>query len=122
MIKKTEKVKTLVKNVKLNYMEWKIKIVDINDFQKFILSLDKKTQAKLTKMIDLLGGNGVDLKMPYARQIGDKMWELRILGSQQARIIYVFRGAQIIILNWFLKKSNKIPNREIETARKRLTL
>ncbi len=102
-------------------MEWEIKIIDINDFQKFILGLDKKTQAKLTRMIDLLKENGSDLKMPYAKQLGNKMWELRILGQQQARVIYVFNGLQIIMLNWFLKKTNKVPDREIETAQKRLT-
>ena len=102
-------------------MEWKIKIIDINDFQKFILSLDKKTQAKLTRMINLLKDNGVDLKMPYAKQLGDKMWELRILGQQQVRVIYAFKGIEIVILNWFLKKTNRVPVREIETAKKRLT-
>ena len=103
-------------------MEWEIKIADINAFKKFILNLDKKTQAKLTRMVNLLKENGIDLKMPYAKQLGDKMWELRILGQQQIRVIYVFNGTQIIILNWFLKKTNRIPVREIETAKKRLTL
>lgn len=102
-------------------MEWIIKIIDINDFKKFILSLDKRTQAKLTRMINLLKDNGVDLKMPYAKQLGDKMWELRILGQQQVRVIYVFNGVQIVILNWFLKKTNRVPVREIETAKKGLT-
>lgn len=105
----------------IGYMEWEIKIVDVNDFQKFTLSLDKKTQAKLARMIDLLKENGVDLRMPYAKKIGDKIWELRILGQQQVRIVYAFNKAQIIVLNWFLKKTNKIPAKEIETARKRLT-
>jgi len=32
-------------------MEWHIRIVDVNAFQKFTLGLDKKTQAKLARIM-----------------------------------------------------------------------
>lgn len=64
-------------------------------------------------MVDLLQENGHNLRMPHVKKIGDKFWELRI--------IYTFNKNQIIILNWFAKKTNKIPTKEIEIARKRLT-
>jgi phage-related protein len=101
-------------------MGWEIKIIDIRDFQKFILGLDKRAQARLARMIDLLQENGVYLRMPYAKKINNRLYELRILGQDQIRVIYSFNKNQIIILNWFYKKTNKIPVREIETAMKRL--
>ena len=62
----------------------------VNDF---IASLPQKDQARMYWMLDLLREFGLDLKMPYARPIHGKLWELRV---QSGRNIYrVFYFAQL---------------------------
>ena len=79
-------------------------------------------RAKVVKLIDLLAEQGVLLKEPYTRQIRGKIRELRIkdhLGH--VRILYfTFTGKRFILLHGFLKKTDKTPEREIETAEKRI--
>jgi phage-related protein len=65
--------------------------------------------------------NGLRLKMPFAKKIGNKLWELRTSGKQKVRIIYSIEGNQIYLIHWFIKKTQKIPIKELKTAIKRLT-
>ncbi len=72
--------------------------------------------------IDLLEKLGISIKEPYAKPIkGEKykdLWELRIQqGSDASRIFYFLPiGNNFILLHGFLKKENKTPVRELETA------
>jgi hypothetical protein len=55
---------------------------------------------------------------PHARPISDKLWELR---AGAGRIFYVaLTGRRFTLLHAYIKKSRKAPEREIETARRRL--
>lgn len=66
---------------------------------------------------------GLDrLREPDAKQVEDKLWELRMSGRDRiARSLYVARsGRRVVILRTFIKKTQKLPRREIETALRRL--
>jgi phage-related protein len=55
--------------------------------------------------------------MPYTRPVQDKIWEIRAL---QGRSLYITAsGKKILILRCFIKKSNKLPQKELKTAQKR---
>jgi len=90
---------------------------------KFLDGLPLKTRAKVVRMIDLLAEQGVLLKEPYTRQIKGKIRELRVrdhLGH--IRILYfTFTGRRFVLLHGFLKKTDKTPEREIDTAQKRMS-
>ena len=90
---------------------------------KFLDDLPLKTRAKVVRMIDLLAEQGVLLKESYTRQIKGKIRELRVrdhLGH--IRILYfTFTGRRFVLLQGFLKKTDKTPEREIDTARKRMS-
>lgn len=88
--------------------------------EKFIQSLEKQTIAKVIHMIDLLEKFGNGLGMPHSKKISDKLFELRILGKNNIRIIYTYHGGKIVLLHGFVKKSFKIPKKEINLASKRL--
>ena len=61
------------------------------------------------------------LGMPLVRSLGKGLWELRSnLSNTTARIIFVQRESQIIVLHAFIKKVQKTPINEIEIALKRL--
>lgn len=61
-------------------------------------------------------------KEPLSKYLAAELWELRIrAGTDILRIIYTFRKGRIImLLHVFIKKQQKTPTRELETARKRL--
>jgi len=88
----------------------------------FIDSLSIDTQAKVFRLIDLLGEYGVLLKEPYTRQVRDKIRELRIKDNQGAiRVLYfTYTGRRFILLHGFFKKTEKTPEKEIEIAEKRM--
>ena len=56
--------------------------------------------------------------MPYSRQIQTNLYELGISGKQEIRVFYCFHNNQIYLLHAFIKKTQKTPHREIDTAQK----
>jgi len=92
-----------------------IKIFD-EPLEEFIESLEKLTIAKVLRTIDLLKLFGPRLEMPHAKRISKQLFELRIRGKQEVRIFYTFYKNKIILLQGFIKKSTKIPKKEINNA------
>jgi len=89
----------------------------------FIYAQSLGAQAEITHVISLLQEFALTLRLPYIRKIGkSSIRELRIHhGSDYYRIFYfAFTGRKFVLLHAFLKKTNKIPNRELEIAIKRM--
>lgn len=88
----------------------------------FIHSLPAKHKAKALWEIDLLMQHGLNLTKPYVDTIkGEKykgLMELRIQqGTDISRIFYFLPiGSKFILLHGFVKKTQKTPLRELETA------
>lgn len=82
----------------------------------FIEEQDEATYAKALQLIRLLGNNGPYLKPPYIKKIRDKLYELRITGKIALRILYVMDHNEYYLLHAFKKKSQKAPERELQTA------
>ncbi len=54
------------------------------------------------------------------KSLGSGLWEIRSrLDNRIARILFVFSAGEIVLLNGFIKKTQKTPKQEIELARKR---
>ena len=89
--------------------------------QDFIDSLDFRSRAKVARTLDLLEQFGVKLEMPFAKHVEGDLWELRArVGTDQYRIIYfLFSGGVFILLHGFMKKTGRIAQRDLETARDR---
>ena len=86
----------------------------------FLLSLDKKMRAKMTRTVAMLSENGTELREPYSKYLEDGIFELRAkVGSDITRVLYFFYcGGRIILTNGFIKKTQKTPESEIERAKK----
>lgn len=86
----------------------------------FIYSLDPKMRAKVMGGVALLKQNGPRLREPYSKSLGAGLFELRTKqGSDITRVLYFFfDGKQIVMTNGFVKKTQKTPPAEIETAKK----
>ncbi|MFA6917953.1 MAG: type II toxin-antitoxin system RelE/ParE family toxin [Candidatus Gracilibacteria bacterium] len=88
--------------------------------ENFIKQLDKPIIAKTLRTLDLLEKYGNKLGMPYSKKIDAGLFELRIRGKIEIRIIYCFHKSVVILLHAFVKKSQKIPHSIMILARKRL--
>lgn len=92
-----------------------IQIFD-SSVEKFIASLNKSTVAKVLRTIDLLEMFGPRLSLPHTKKISSGLFELRVRGKQEVRILYSFYENQAVLLHGFIKKSAKIPKKEINIA------
>lgn len=109
-------------------MKWKVEYYQKENGDvpvvEFLLSLPAKLRAKAYSEIELLQEHGIYLKEPYVKSIkGDQykgIFELRIkLGTDASRIFYfTYHKDTFVLLNGFLKKTNKTPKAELERAKK----
>ena len=105
---------------------WRIKYyITLNGHspvEEFILKLNVKAQTKLSIVFGLLKEFGINLGMPHAKKvIGTPLWELRILGEDSIRILYITQtGKTFLLLHAFQKKKQKIDKKEIKIALERL--
>ncbi len=106
--------------------EWKILLYKSPQGEapvnSFILSLEPKGQLKVRNSLNLLKNFGLRIGVSHVKKlIGTELWELRILGSDSTRILYVtISGQNFLLLHGFKKKTNKTPSKEIKIAEKRL--
>ena len=81
----------------------------------------KDSRIKYNKIMDylkVLCHTGNNAGEPYIKHIDGNIWELRPLAD---RIFYAsWDGRKYILLHHFVKKSQKTPHRELDTAKRRL--
>ncbi len=88
---------------------------------EFIERLNVAAQGKMAAAFALLEEYGYRTGLPHAKRIvGTPLWELRLLGNDSLRFLYIFKGRSIIILHGFKKKKQRIDKREIKMALVRL--
>jgi phage-related protein len=93
---------------------------------EFILNLSPKQQAKVYREIDLLEKFGNELHYPHVDTIKGKKYngllELRIeLASNIIRIFYFLtENNKVILLHGIVKKKQKTPQKELDTALDRM--
>ena len=93
-----------------------------NKIEDFINKLDGALHLHVHQMIKRLEMHGHELRDPHSKSLKGGLFELRILGAKQIRIIYAFHNDKAVLLNIFVKKVWTIPRKEIEYARKILDL
>lgn len=79
-------------------------------------------RARLARWAALIEEHGLNALPAHAvKHLEDKLWEFRITGRDGiGRAIYIATtGRRIVILRAFVKKTQKIPRRELELARQR---
>lgn len=92
-----------------------------NPVSKFIDSCEKNQQVKILRIFKHLEEYGVQSVIPHIKKLsGTPFWEIRILGKDNIRIIYVVEvGKMIVLLHGFFKKTQKTLKKEIEICYKR---
>lgn len=93
-----------------------------NPVKEFIDSLSERQQRKLARVLSNIEEYGLITAIPHIRKLtGTNLWEIRILGQDNIRVVYATVLADsILLLHGFIKKSQVTPKQEIETALRRL--
>jgi phage-related protein len=103
---------------------WKVQFYESRRGEKlakaFIELQPLSTRSKISHMLDLLEEYGPEVKMPYVRKISFNLSEIRIKGKIQVRIFFTIQNKTICVLHAFVKKTQRIPIRELRIAYKRL--
>lgn len=88
--------------------------------EEFIKKQNQRVQAKILQLLTLLEIHGPQLGMPHTKKLRSDIYELRIRGKNELRILYFFHKNRIYLVHAFKKKSNKTPLNEIEIAINRI--
>lgn len=89
---------------------------------EYLDTLQVRDRARVLREIELLEDYGPALRMPHARHLRGKLWELRIdTRPNSYRVLYAgIMGRKFVLLHIFAKKSEKTPESDMEIAERRL--
>lgn len=87
----------------------------------FIQKSEARVARKILRHIQHIKIYGLTLENRYLRKLtGSNLWESRILGNDNIRIICsTLSEKRVVILDIFSKKSNKTPVKEIDVSKQR---
>lgn len=104
---------------------WTILTFEISSGEKpvdeFIKSQQPQAKAKMAHTVKLLRQHGNRLGMPHSKALGSGLYELRIRGREELRILYCFTPQRTIyLLHGFKKQTQETPRKELDVALKRM--
>ena len=101
-------------------MKWNILFFNEN-VEKETLSFPTKLLAKLLHIFELIQELGPKIGEPYIKYLDNGLLEIRTKSQEGiGRSIFCYKKENnIVILHSFIKKSQKIPKRELDIALKR---
>lgn len=88
--------------------------------QQFLNSLNPTLQAQVIRQLQKIAIGGPYIGPPVTKKIDRRLYELRIIGRQQIRILFTVTGHKIILVHAVIKKSSKLSRKDINTARQRI--
>ena len=102
-------------------MKWRIEYIS-EKVAEIILNLPDGLLARYLRLTDLMIEFGPNLGRPHTKSIEKGLSELRIKGQEGiARVFFCTKnGERIVMLHSYIKKTNKIPKKELKIAQKRL--
>lgn len=106
---------------KLYKVQYYISSKGENPFSDFLDQLSGQQQAKILRIFSNVKEYGLLSILPHVKKLsGTSLWEIRILGKDNIRVLYVcpIEGI-VLVLHGFVKKKQKTPTKEIEIALQR---
>ena len=102
-------------------MPWKISFFD-QKVESKTLRFPAGILANLLHILEMIEEFGPALGAPYTASMGGGLFEIRARGKEGIgrSLFCTVKGQEIVILHSFIKKTQKIPKKELEMARKRL--
>jgi phage-related protein len=103
-------------------MKWHIKYYN-QKLEEEILNLPDGLLARYLRLTDLMCEFGANLGMPHTKALDGGLFELRVKSKEDiARVFFCTKiGKKIIMLNSFVKKSQKTPKNQLRIAKTRMS-
>jgi phage-related protein len=78
--------------------------------------------ANLLHILEIIEKFGPNIGKPHTAPMGDGLFEIRAKGKEGIgrSLFCTCKGNEVIILNSFIKKTEKTPHKELDKARKRM--
>lgn len=84
-------------------------------------ALPAEIAAKMLRLLEKLEISPRSLREPHCKPLGNGLFEVRTMGGDIARGLWVYQtGQNIFVLRIFIKKTPKTPPAEIDLAWRRL--
>jgi phage-related protein len=99
-------------------MPWRVEFLD-GSVRAALEALPADIQASFLRISRLIAAVGLPkVREPYVKHVEGRLWEMRMKGKDGiARAFYVTSiGHRVVVVHVFVKKTQKTPRREIETA------
>lgn len=95
--------------------------VPVRDFLNAFTHTLKTKALRILMHLEEYGIQGI---IPHVKKLtGTPLWEIRILGGESVRILFVTQvGRKVLLIHAFYKKTQKTPQREIAIALGRLKI
>lgn len=106
-------------------MAWKVTYFTTplgdNPIEEFLISLESSSRTKVLRTFQHIREFGLQSVVSHLRKLeGSPFWEIRVLGRDNIRTIYIVPMPQtVLVLHGFVKKSQKTPPGEITISEKR---
>ena len=102
-------------------MSWKITFFNLK-VKEETLNFPDGILANLLHILEIIEEFGSNAGKPYTASMGQGLFEIRARGKEGIgrSLFCTLKGKEIIILNSFIKKTQKTPKKEIDIARKRM--
>lgn len=94
-----------------------MKVNNDSRVDKEIRSLPRSDSARIIRTIDLFTEKGFKLTELHLKKLAQGLWELR---AGRWRLLFGVINSEALIVNIFLKKTQKTPKKEINVALSRL--
>ena len=78
--------------------------------------LDQVLWNTIVRYLHTLGEGGTRIGEPFVKHLDDGIWELR--PSNYRILFFYWKENTYVLLNYFLKKTNKTPDTELERAKR----
>ena len=93
-----------------------------NPVSDFLDSLSTKQQSKILRILEYIREYGLEAVTIHTKKLtGYHLWEIRILGQDNIRVVYaILLKDTVLLLHGFIKKRQKTPPKEIQKALLRL--
>lgn len=102
-------------------MGWRVEFLD-EEVGAAVDALPRDIRAGFERIVHLIESHGLErMREPYVKHLEGPVWEMRMKGRDGiARAAYVTAsGRRVVVVHVFVKKTQKTPRREIETALRR---
>ena len=102
-------------------MNWRVEVLNETVAEE-LASLPEDMRARYLRLVRLIGEFGLGhLNEPQVKHLEGKLWEMRLKGRDGiSRALYVTAvGRRVVVVRAFVKKTQEIPEAEINLALRR---